>query len=585
MNTPESRNPESRNPDLGNTDPGSPAFSAWEVSDPELENAVDLSPRKRGSKLLIGVVAGAIAVGLIAMMVGVVPLFQRDDSTPNALAELDLPTAAVPAGGFGEQQPKWVDCGDGFSCAEVQAPLDWGADLESVNDVETISLRMVKHPATSGAPLGTLFVNPGGPGASGADYVREGLDYAVGASLRENYDVIGWDPRGVGASSPVSCFTDAEMDEYLFGLDEEVAGLERGSDEWISAATEESREFGSACAKNSGAVLGFVDTMSTVHDLDMLREIVGDEQLNYLGYSYGTYIGARYADTFPGNVGRVVLDGAVNPSASLADVVREQTVGFELALRAFVTSCLGDNDCPLPGGEASGGFRTVSTGTNAEAVDAAMAYIGELLDRVDADPLTGSDGRSFSSSTFLTAIVTPLYSEFNWGYLKQLFASVEAGNADIGLALADSYYGRLNGVYLDNSTEAFSAINCLDYPSDVNPERMREEAKELEQLAPTIGRFQGYGGLSCSGWPYAGVNDRGPVVGAGAAPIVVIGTTGDPATPYESAVILADQLESGVLLSYEGEGHTAYGNDACVNEAVETYFLDGVPPAEGTFCR
>ena len=235
---------------------------------------------------------------------------------------------------------------------------------------------------------------------------------------------------------------------------------------------------------------------------------------------------------------------------------------------AYVASCLNTNDCPLSG-----------------SVDDAMAQIGDLLDAVKDEPLTGSDGRTFHVSTFITAIVTPLYSQQNWGYLSQLFSSVTEGNADIGLALADSYYGRENGQYSDNSTEAFQAINCLDYPNDIDPDRMRAEAEELERIAPTIGRFQGYGDVGCAGWPYPGVSERGGVTGAGAEPILVVGTTGDPATPYDWAVSLSEQLESGMLLTFEGEGHTAYGKNSCIDQLVEHYLISGEYTGEITTCR
>lgn len=546
------------------------------MSAPELEFTDDSRPRKRMPRWIIGFFACLIVIGMVASLIGIWQGLQpqQESEVPPTLSSIDLEVSEVPGNGFGEQQPVWTDCEGGFVCADVQAPLDW-AD-PTVDD--TITLRLVKHEATKGTPLGTLFVNPGGPGASGADYVRYNLNSAVGVALQERYDIVGWDPRGVGGSSPVSCFTDAEMDEYLYGADEDFAELERGSDEWMKAAAEESRAFGEACANKTGALLGHVDTASTVHDLDMLREIVGDAKLHYLGYSYGTYIGARYADAYPDKVRHMVLDGAVNPSATLDEVVREQTRGFELALRSYVTGCLAGNDCPLPG------TRENSQLPSDDDVDVAMNYVSELLSDVEAEPLTGADGRTFSSGTFLTAIITPLYSQANWGYLNQLFRDVANKNADLGLALADSYYGRMDGKYIDNSTVAFSAINCLDYPNNADPERMRANAEELKKIAPTIGRFQGFGGLSCSEWPYEGVTERAAVQGSGAPTIIVIGTTGDPATPYRWSKALAEQLESGVMLSYEGEGHTAYGKNGCVDQAVEQYFLEDTAPKDGTVC-
>jgi pimeloyl-ACP methyl ester carboxylesterase len=474
------------------------------------------------------------------------------------------PLPAEPGGtveAYGAQQPNWGDCGNGMQCADVHAPLDWEDPAGA-----RMSLRLVKHPATGGDPMGTLFVNPGGPGASGAEYIANSIDFVIPETVQREYDVIGWDPRGVGASTPVRCFDAADMDDFLFGLGE-TGDLEVGSDEWIAAALDESRAFGAACEEGTGPLLGHVDTASTVRDLDMLRAIVGDSALNYLGFSYGTYIGARYADAFPERVGRLVLDGAMDPTTELADVVREQTRGFELALRADTTDCLQRRGCPLSG-----------------TVDDAMASIGALLDRVDEEPLQGSDGRMLSAGTMLTAIITPLYAQSNWRYLDQLWETVAQGDADVALSLADFYYDRVDGRYLSNSTEAFSAINCLDYPGGLDPDRMREQAAELADIAPTIGRFQGYGGISCAAWPVQGVADRVGVTAAGADPILVVGTTGDPATPYRWAESLAQQLESGVLVTYVGEGHTAYGESDCVDRVVDAYLLTGAVPAEDPRC-
>lgn len=512
----------------------------------------------------------AVALGAALLLSGCAPLFALIGLTPFAVQAMKPitsvdpvdPPAEVDDGDFASQQPRWQRCGSGMECAEVFAPMDW-------NDPggERITLSLVKQPATGGDPMGTIFVNPGGPGASGADYIAESIDYAVGEDLQEAYDIIGWDPRGVGGSSPVTCLDAAGMDEYLFGLSD-ADQFEVGSEEWIAAVSRDAAEFGEACLESTGSLLGYVDTISTVHDLDMLRAIVGDEKLNYLGYSYGTYIGARYADAYPERVGRLVLDGAIDPTVTIAEMVREQTLGFEAALRAYVTDCLTRDDCPYEG-----------------TVDEAMADWRALLLRVDEQPLTGTDGRMFGSGTMLTAIVTPLYSPINWPYLDDLFVSVSQGDARTGLFLADFYYGRSGGVYEDNSNEAFSAINCLDYPvTEIDAERMRSEAAELAQIAPTIGSFQGYGDIFCGSWPKRGVESRSPVTAAGADPILVVGTTGDPATPYRWSIALADQLESGVLVTYHGEGHTAYGKSSCVDDVVEAYFLTGAVPTSDPQC-
>lgn len=530
----------------------------------ELNNAEELVQKKsRRFRAIVTAVVGLVIVGLIALLISGgfgQPVAQPRDSnndfgTPSGKVEQSL-------AGYQTQVPNWQDCGDGFECATVLAPLDW-ADLSS----EQIELAMIRKPATGAKSLGSLFVNPGGPGASGIEYARYAGTDGLNAPILKNYDIIGWDPRGVGHSSPIECFTDAELDEQLYGLDDSL-DLERGSPEWLEASTENAREIGDACAEKSGDLVSHVDTESTVQDLDMLRAIVGDKQLNYLGYSYGTYIGARYADRYPENAGRLVLDGAIDPRVTEREMVREQTIGFELALRAYVTNCLTNNDCPLTG-----------------SVDEAMKQISSMLDQVDAKPLRGTDGRYVSSGTLLTAIITPLYNEDNWKYLNMLFESVPMGDADIALALSDSYYSRdSDGTYTDNSTEASWAINCLDYPTDANLEAMRSEAAELEKLAPTIGRFQTYGGTFCAEWPGEAIEQRGAVKAAGANPILVIGTTGDPATPYLWAEALAEQLESGVLVTYQGEGHTAYGTSACASQVIDDFLVDGKVPQSDPQC-
>jgi pimeloyl-ACP methyl ester carboxylesterase len=483
----------------------------------------------------------------------------------NAQSAPAVPTpATVQQADFASQQPEWVGCYDTMQCAKVRAPLDW-ADPRG----EQIELALVKQPALGGAPKGSLFVNPGGPGSSGVTYLASGVDGAASRTLQQEFDVISWDPRGVGQSSAVTCLDDAGMDKVLFGKST-TDDLEAGTQEWLDAALKENKAYGEACLEATGPLLGHIDTGSTVKDLDMLRAIVGDDKLNYLGYSYGTYIGARYADAYPERVGRLVLDGAIDPTSTEVEVVREQTRGFELALRAYMTDCLSRSECPVSG-----------------SVDEAMAQWRAMLDAVEANPLTGSDGRMVGSGTLLTAIITPLYSQVNWPYLDQLYATVTEGNADVALSLADFYYDRVDGVYQTNLITAFGAINCLDAPRSLplNLEQMRADAAELERIAPTIGAFQGYGDVGCAAWPVEGVDSRPPVKAAGAGPILVVGTTGDPATPLRWAESLASQLESGVLLTYQGEGHIAYGNNACVNDTVDQYFLTGAVPAEGARCE
>lgn len=458
------------------------------------------------------------------------------------------------------QQLDWSDCDSGFQCTTVTAPLDWANP-----GGETVDLALIRHRAT-GTSEGSLLVNPGGPGGSGVDFIRDSLDYAVSSDLQSHFDIVGFDPRGVGASSAVSCFDAAEMDSFLYGI---LPG-ERGSSEWIAEATAAQTAFAGACQSNTGSLLEFVDTQSAAHDLDLLRAVLGDAQLNYLGYSYGTYLGANYAELFPEKVGRLVLDGAVDPAASNTEVNIAQAKGFESALRAYLADCVAGDSCPFAG----------------QSVDQAMLSIRTLLDSVEASPLQGSDGRQLGADALLTAIIYPLYSADAWEYLSTMLSTVQAGQADTALRFADGYNGRNDdGSYADNSTEAFRAINCLDYDYDADPAAMAKQRAELEAAAPIIGTYFSYGDIGCAVWPYQSRHERGPVSAAGSNPIVVIGTTNDPATPYQWAVNLSEQLQNATLITYQGEGHTAYNkSNACVGDAVDAYFISGTVPPAGLTC-
>ncbi|MBF4514038.1 alpha/beta fold hydrolase [Plantibacter sp. VKM Ac-2885] len=463
---------------------------------------------------------------------------------------------------FYEQKLDWKTsgCADGFECATAKAPIDW----DNPSDGE-LSLALVRHQATNGKPIGSLFMNPGGPGGSGYSLVADSLDFAVDKDLQENFDVVGFDPRGVGKSTPVTCLTDSEMDAYLY----DVTPGKRGSDEWIAANEKAAKDFGDACAEETGKMLEFVDTQSAAKDLDMLRAAVGDKQLYYLGYSYGTFLGATYAELFPKNVGRLVLDGAIDPSTSNFEVVKEQAKGFESALRAYLEDCMTGKDCPFKG-----------------SVDSAMTEIKTLLDEVDANPIPGDDGRELGGNTLLTAIIYPLYQADAWPYLSKMFAEVMQGGTDIAFQFADGYNGRNeSGKYADNQTEAFNAINCLDYSYDDDKTKMADEAKQLEEAAPVIGEYMAYGDTFCANWPYQTRTERGEIHAKGAAPILVVGTTNDPATPYVWAQNLAEQLDKGQLITYKGEGHTGYnkGSD-CVNQAVDQYLIDGTVPSKDPMC-
>ena len=478
------------------------------------------------------------------------------------------PTESTPTGEsvaadlepFYSQVLVWESCGEAMQCSTAEAPLDWENPSR-----DSIELALSRQVATGSDRLGSLLINPGGPGASGVDLVVDSVDFATSERLQSSYDIVGFDPRGVGASSPISCYDDpADLDAYLF----DITPGEFASEPWIAELEKTGDSLGKDCLEHTGDLLGFVDTVSAARDLDLLRAILGDKKLNYLGYSYGTILGATFAELYPTKTGRLVLDGALDPESTSYDVTLTQTKGFESALHAFMVDCESQSDCPFPG-----------------TADDSMKRVRTLLDRLDASPLRGEDGRELGSSTMTTAIILPLYNEDTWSYLRTLFTEVAQGGTDVAFLLADAYNDRENGVYANNSFEARVSINCLDYGSEGTVTEWREQAAELAEVAPVFGPQSSYGETTCLNWPFPAKRTYGPIHATGSGDILVVGTTNDPATPYVWSQALAEQLDSGHLITREGEGHTGYNKgNACVDGAVDDYFTAGTVPASDPQC-
>ncbi|WP_029149402.1 alpha/beta hydrolase [Microbacterium indicum] len=460
------------------------------------------------------------------------------------------------------QTLEWGDCEGVTSdveCADVTAPLDWSDP--AAGDISLAIARPSDRPAD---PQGSLLINPGGPGSSGVDFLDQSIAYGgIGEALFDAYDVVGFDPRGVGRSTPVTCYTStSDIDAYLY----DIPDAERGSDAWDEQSTEADTAYAEACEANSGDLLEHITTDQAARDMDLIRAVLGDEKLNYLGFSYGTYLGATYAELFPDEVGRFVLDGALDPSIPASEVGRTQIIAFEKSLGTYLENCLGSTDCPFRG-----------------TTDQALDSVSTLLASLDASPLATSDGRELGADAMSTAILAALYSEENWPYLTQAFAGALQGDPAAAMFLADFYNGRENGGYTSNTTDAFNAYNCMDYPVEEG-DTAEADQQLLDEEAPVLGPYM-YGTDVCAEWPYPPTGDRHAITADGAAPIVVIGTTGDPATPIQWAESMADNLASGVMVTYDGEGHTAYGSgSACIDDAVETYFTAGTVPADGLEC-
>ncbi|WP_106397115.1 alpha/beta hydrolase [Actinocorallia populi] len=493
-----------------------------------------------------GVAAGVVALALAAACTG------RSDAEPGTAPQSGSVVQVPAAPGALD----WTDCGGGFQCAKLQVPLDY-ADA----DGEQLTLALIRQPA-KGKKIGSLLTNPGGPGGSGVDFLRSSAA-SFGEQLQQRFDLVGFDPRGVGQSNPVECLTDGQLDEFLAT---DVSPDDAGE---IDELAEESRGFAEGCQSRSAKLLPHVGTRNAARDMDRIRQALGDEKLTYYGASYGTYLGAWYAELFPQNVRALVLDGAVDPKASFAEINLQQAKGFETALRAFTADCVKRDKCPL--------------GNN---VDAGLKKIKKLLDSTDRRPLTnGTDSREVTESLATLGLATPLYQKEAWPLLRSALTQAFAGDGSTLIRFADLLVEREeNGTY-SSQTESNMAVNCVDKPTGGLDEIRRQAARAAKE-APRFGEFIVWGALPCTYWPAKATEPTRALNAKGSAPILVVGTTRDPATPYQWSKNLASQLDKGVLLTYDGDGHTAYlTGSKCISSAVDSYLVKATPPASGTTCR
>ncbi|MFG3040079.1 MULTISPECIES: alpha/beta hydrolase [unclassified Streptomyces] len=482
-------------------------------------------------------------------------------SAPSATGSSAAPAAAAAPKRYYAQKLAWRDCGvTGFQCATLLAPLDY-AEPEAGD----VKLAVSRIRATGpGKRIGSLLVNPGGPGGSAVGYLQGYAGIGYPAPVRARYDMVAVDPRGVARSEPVDCLTGPQMDTYtqVDQTPDDTAEVNR-----LSAAF---KTFAAGCEKKSGTVLPHVSTVDTARDMDILRAVLGDEKLSYVGASYGTFLGATYAELFPDRVGRLVLDGAMDPSLPAIDLNRDQTAGFETAFRAFAADCIRKPDCPL--------------GT--ESVDAASDALKGFFREVDAKPVPTGESRDLGESLATTGVIAAMYDEAAWPQLREALTRAMDGEGSGLLALADSYYEReADGTYA-NLMFANAAVNCLDLPPAYSgPADVRKAVPSFEKASPVFGEGLAWAALNCTYWPTPATGRPHRITAEGAAPILVVGTTRDPATPYHWARSLAEQLSSGTLLTYEGDGHTAYGRGSdCIDTAINAYLLDGTPPRDGKRC-
>ncbi|MGW7364770.1 alpha/beta hydrolase [Streptomyces sp. NPDC054841] len=461
----------------------------------------------------------------------------------------------------GGTAPSPLPGGTPWECAFMDAPRDY-ADP----DGETIELALIRARARDESRrIGSLIFNFGGPGGSGVSTLPAAASEFE--SLRSRYDLVSFDPRGVGRSQAVECLDDKQLDEYYA----QDATPDDAAEE--KAFTENLRRYDQGCEKRSGEDLPYVGTSNAARDMDLMRQVLGDDKLHYFGISYGTELGGVYAHLFPKNVGRAVFDAVVDPTGNPEQASLGQTQGFQLALTNFAKDCVARGDaCKLPG----------------STPEEIQQFIVDLLARLEKQPIPALGDRELTETQATSGIAQALYSKKFWPLLEQGLDEADGGDGALLLTLSDVMNGRNQEGQYSNIQAANAAINCVDFKERYSLEQTKAKLPEFHAASPVFGDYLGWGLMSCSQWPVPGQWDTPDVSAPGAAPILVIGNTGDPATPYAGAKAMAEELGKGVgiELTYEGEGHGAYSSgSACVKTAVDQYLLDGKVPAAGTVCK
>lgn len=456
------------------------------------------------------------------------------------------------------QELKWRDCYGNYQCATLLVPINY-SDLT----VGAFSLALLRYQALDqDRRIGSLIVNPGGPGSSGVDYAYN-AEYIVSPEILERFDIVGFDPRGVGDSSAIECLSDAETDASF------AADPKPDDEAEFALFISDARDYFAKCAEKTEHLRSY-STLNSARDLDVLRAVLGDEKLNFLGKSYGTYLGTLYAKLFPENVGRLVLDGAVDPNSDNRETALGQAIGFEAALNAFINDCLKRSTCALTGD-----------------LQSARNQVLELLKQTSITPLKSKSSREVTEGLVLLGIASALYdSGSDWPVLRDAFKEATLGSGESFLTLADQYAGRQeNGSYPSNENDALQVISCLDQNNLETVSVFKGDAAEFSEKAPIFGPYLAYAGLACRYFPKLSTVEQIKIKSLKTKPILVIGTTRDPATPYKWAQSLAKVLDGSILITLDGDGHTGHGRGSiCVDSAVDRYLLTGITPKSALFC-
>jgi pimeloyl-ACP methyl ester carboxylesterase len=446
----------------------------------------------------------------------------------------------------------WHACGQ-IECATYQVPLDY-----TKPSGKQISLSLIRIKARdSSKRVGVMMANPGGPGASANDFVRIWRNL-LAADIRDRFDIVSFDPRGVGESSPILCHDNLQA---LVAADPDP-----DTDAEWKQAEDVAKAFADGCAQKYGDILPYLGTKNVARDMDSIRAALGEDKLTYVGYSYGTSIGAVYADMFPTHVRAMVLDGGTDLSLSFEDVNRTQMIGFERAFTAYLDDCSAKSCALAKNGDP-------------------RAAVNALLAAAENKPIPAkSADRPAGPGEMELGIISAMYSKLTWNSLTSALVAAQGGDGSAMVKLTDQYLERNSDGSYPNLIEANSAVNYVDETCPKDPDVYRAMGEAFAKDAPTFGRSAATSGLSCAYWPAPADPVHAPTA-KGAPPIVVVATTNDPATPYEWGMALSKQLSTGVLLTHRGEGHTIYAQgDSCIDALVNAYLVNLAAPAAGSSC-
>jgi len=449
----------------------------------------------------------------------------------------------------------WKPCGH-VQCASLSVPLDWNRP-----DYQHITLALARLPARH-AHADVLLTNPGGPGASGVDFASQATN-AFDAKVLDHFDIVSWDPRGVSRSAPVNCLDN--LDAFY------AANHDPKSPAEVAAHVATNQTFVDACRRNSAPELPYVSSYATAHDMDAIRAAMGVDRISYFGFSYGTFLGELYAQMYPARVDTMVLDGVVDPALSFRATSVQQAAGFDDELKQFFTWCRSHGSCGFArGGDPEAAYNTLQHDIADESIPATVH----------------GESRTLGPGEFDVGVASALYAgEAGFEDLAKALAQAAQGQGDQLLAFSDQYTERSPGAKYSNGTAAMYAIGCIDAPGPRTVDELAADASAAAAAAPHFGASTVWLDLPCVQWPVAPVAATGPIAAPGAPPILVVGTTHDPATPYAWAQSVAGELKSGHLLTYDGTGHTAYARgDDCIDGAVDAYLTAGTLPAPAMRC-